>query len=132
MKLSRRGLTMIEVLIGSAFFLIIVAALFGVYIFSMDSVMRAQEINVVADDLADILEKSKSVAFSDLTTVFPDGAAIDMGIIGGLHLRDEAIVVTYPNGVDSDPLQMQVTVSWTSNKGKPRQETFKTIRTSRL
>lgn len=128
---TKKGLTLIEMMIVSAILVVAVLGLWAVFITSLTCINQAKEMNIAADDLKDVLEKIKNVAFSDITTVFPDGQAISSDVIGGFLLNNEAIVVSYPQGI-TNPLQIQVTITWTGKDQRNYSKTFSTVRTSML
>lgn len=131
MRNLNKGFTLLEVLVACAILVVAVLSLWAVYITSLNCVIQAREMNIAAFDLKDVLEKIKSVAFADVTTVFPDGAAVNPSLIGGFLLNNENVVVSYPQGI-TDPLEIQVAITWTGKDLRPYSKTLKTIRTSML
>jgi len=129
----KRGLTLVEVMVAAVFIIIAIIALLGVFTVSLNYISRARELHVATDDLKDVLEKIKSTAFVDITTVFPDDTAVPESVVGTFQLDDEVIIVNYPDGTADDPLEIEVTITWTGRAGgQTYSHTFKTLRTSML
>ena len=97
----------------------------------MNLTVEAQETTIATDDLKDVVEKIKSVAFSDIMLVFPDGAGVNPGDIGGFLLDNESIIVNYPS-LSADPLLIEVIIRWDSKRGGQRTITYSTLRTRML
>ena len=127
-RLGNKGLTIVELMIVSLIMVGMLVGIWGVMINSLSYIGLAREESVATDDLKDVMEKMRCVVFSDLFDVFPDGQSIDEDLIGGFLLNDEDIVVTYPQGVDADPLEVKVEVTWTRKTGGTRSLSMKTIR----
>lgn len=128
MKLTN-GLTLVELMIVSLILSVTIVALVLVFINALNQIALAREMSIAADDLSDCLEKMKTVSFANLTSQFPDSAAIAPALIGGFLLVNEAITVSYPQGVSVDPLEIKVEVTWSGKDGRTRSMAFKTIRT---
>ncbi|RKY42972.1 MAG: hypothetical protein DRP85_01200 [Candidatus Makaraimicrobium thalassicum] len=126
---NRKAFTLTELLLGAFVLLVVVLALWGIYGNSLNYVSRAKEVRIATDDLQDVMEKMQCVAFSDIKTLFPDGAAVNPAVIGGFVLNNESIVVRYTG---ADPLEIEVEISWTDNRGDPRSKVFRTIRTGSI
>ncbi len=128
----KKGLTLVEVMFTALILLFVLIASVAVFTISMRSITMAREVSLATDDLKDVLEKIRSVAFSDIITVFPDGEVLDLDIVGGAALTDEVVVVTYPHGTTADPLWIDATITWTNRHSGTRTYTFSTIRTRML
>ena len=97
------GFTLMEVLIAAAILVVAIIGLWGTFITSLNCIVQARELNIVADDFRDVFEKIKSTAYVDLPTVFPDGGTVGVAVLGELLLQNEVITVRYPNGM-TDPV----------------------------
>ncbi len=128
LKLTR-GLTLVELMIVSLILAVTIVALVVVFINALNQITLAREMSIAADDLSDCLEKMKTVSFANLTAQFPNGVAISSSLIGGFLLANEAIIVSYPNGVNVDPLEVKVEATWLGKDGRTRSMAFKTLRT---
>ncbi|MEW6008656.1 MAG: type II secretion system protein [Candidatus Omnitrophota bacterium] len=134
-KLSRKvtkGLTLVELLIVSLILAVTIVALVIVFINALNQINLAREMSIAAEDLSDVLEKMKTVSFANLTSQFPNGVAISASVIGGFLLNNEAIIVTYPQGISVDPLEIKVEATWLSKDSRIRSMAFKTLRVSVL
>ncbi len=129
---GKRGFTLAEVMVVSLVIMISVVALWRVYMVSLDLIIKAKELRVAADDLKDVFEKIRSVAFSDILDVFPDGGSVSPSVVGGFLLSDESIVVSYPDGTDANPLTIKVTITWTGKDGRVYTRSFYTMRAKEL
>lgn len=132
MRRSKKGFTLVELMIVSSVYIGIIVAIWGVLLGALNHAAMAREITVATDDLKDVMERIRSVAFPDITTQYPHNGTINGADIGGFILPDETITVRYPQGIDSDPLEVEVEVEWTSKNGQTVSRIIKTIRTRRL
>ena len=86
----------------------------------------AREENVATHDLMTAVEDIVCTPFSQVTVTYPDGQVVPK--FTRLHLRDELITVRYDNPA-ADPLVVSLTATWSDSKGRPRQETYRCVRT---
>jgi len=129
-KTINNGFTLVEMLIGICVLILVVLSLWGAYQNSIKYFIKAREIRIATDDLQDVMEKLHSVDFSGITGLFPDGSAVPGDLIGGLSLQGETIVVRYPGGSGTDPLVIEVEITWTGYYGESNNKVFRTVRTS--
>jgi len=132
MKQYKKGMTLVEVMVVAVCILVSIIALLSVFTMSLNFIVKAKELTIATDDLKDVLEKIRCTPFQDLAMVFPDGSSVNASAIGGFLLEDEDIVINYTNGETSDPLEIEVIVTWTSKNGTIFSRTFKTLRTRML
>jgi len=130
--LRKKALTLVELMLVSSILLVAILALWQVYIASLGLVIQAKEKNIAVDDSRDVLEKIRCTAFAAITANFPNGADVPAATIGGFLLRDERIQVTYPNGINADPLQINIVITWTGQDKRAYGETFRTLRSRGL
>ncbi|HDZ76774.1 MAG TPA: hypothetical protein ENH41_01655 [Candidatus Omnitrophica bacterium] len=129
------GFSLIEVMVASIVILVAVLALCRVFANFLNLTVQAKEITVATDDLKDTLEYIKCLPFSAITDSlaggFAHGDSVGSTIIGGFALgSSENIVVTYPQGINADPLEIKVEITWTGRGGRAYSQDFRTIRTS--
>ena len=131
---KKNAFSLLETVIVAGILVIVAVAVMGIFITSLNCMTQAKEISIATEDLKDVLEKIKSTPFAQLTdpSKFPDGANVGLNVIGGFLLSDENIVVSYPQGANADPLEIQVAITWTGKDKRSYSKTFNTIRTSRL
>ncbi|MBD3426308.1 MAG: prepilin-type N-terminal cleavage/methylation domain-containing protein [Candidatus Omnitrophica bacterium] len=132
MKMSRKGFTLIELMIVSSVYIGIIVAIWGVLLGALNHAAMAREITVATDDLKDVMERIRSVPFPDLTAEYPHNSTVSASEIGGFILQDESITVRYPQGTGADPLEVSLEATWTSKNGRTVSRIIKTIRTRRL
>ncbi|MFC1753188.1 Tfp pilus assembly protein FimT/FimU [Thermoproteota archaeon] len=151
--MKNRGVTLIELLIVTAILVSTIVSLWGTFITSYNCIVNSREFDIAADDLKDVFEKLKNVPFDSISEVFDSAPEIDASSnkiedgqdavsadrIGGFLLEGESIAVTYPQITSTvfvsnlpDPLEIEVTITWTAKTGNVRTKTMKTIRTSLL
>jgi type II secretory pathway pseudopilin PulG len=138
---SKKGFTLIEVMVTALLTTTAVAALLMVYINALNLIIQAKEMGIAYDDAKDVLEKMKSTAFNDIPRVgnFPDNTLVPASLVGGFSLPNEQIMVALKraDGTDlnvttsniPDPLLIEVTVSWRGKDGRNYSRIFQTIRT---
>ena len=124
-----KGLTLVELMIVSFVLAVTIGALLVVFANALNQIVLSKELSIATDDLRDSLEKLKATPFANLTTQYPDGSSIGSSVIGGFVLMNEVITVTYPNGINVDPLEVRVTVTWLSKDKRTRTQTFNTLLT---
>jgi type II secretory pathway pseudopilin PulG len=129
---SKQGLTFVELMVVAMILAVTITALTIIFINALTQINLAKEISIATDDLADCLEKMRTVSFANLVAQFPEATAINPALIGGFALLNETIVVRYPQGTSADPLEVSVTVTWTSKDGRTRSQVFRTLRTRML
>ncbi len=132
MKRSKKGFTLIELMIVSSVYIGIIVAIWGVLLGALNHAAMAREVTVATDDLKDIMERLRSIAFPDITVEYPHNSHVSASDIGGFLLPDEAITVRYPQGEGADPLEISAEVTWTSKNGRTLSRIIKTVRTRRL
>ncbi|MGB2661922.1 MAG: prepilin-type N-terminal cleavage/methylation domain-containing protein [Candidatus Omnitrophota bacterium] len=129
---SRRGFTIIELMITSAVLFVAVMGIWGAFFTSLNQIVLAREESIATDDMKDVMEKMRSTPFSYLTTVFPDGQAIDADLIGGYSLDSEVIRINYPQGTGVEPMEIEVEVTWVRKGGNTRTHTYRILRSRYL
>ena len=141
---THSGVTLMELLIVVTVLIVAILGLWATFITTLNSIIQAQELTVAADDLKDVFEKIMNVPFPQASRVFDQAAedtedgqdSVSAQAIGGFVLGNETITITYPQVASPtpvaslpDPLEISVTISWTSKVGRLLSKTMKTIRT---
>jgi prepilin-type N-terminal cleavage/methylation domain-containing protein len=132
MKRSKKGFTLIELMIVSSVYIGIIVAIWGVLLGALNHAGMAREVTIATDDLKDVMERMRSIAFPDITVEYPHNTQVSASDIGGFLLPSETITVRYPQGAGADPLEISVEIAWTSKNGRTLSRIMKTVRTRRL
>ena len=129
---SKRGSSLIEILLALALFVIAGVGITGSYMAMHDFSDYATKSMRAVSDLQALVEHVQSTAFQNVATVFPAGVA-DGGagkpyatLIGGYSLQNEQITVTYTSQT-ADRLEMTVTLSW-AHRTRTLTKVFSTVR----
>lgn len=125
----KKGLTIVEALFAVVILIIVLIPLLITYVNSYQAIALARELTIANDDAKDIMERIRALSFPNIVTTFPNNSVAPGSIAGFYVLPDEQVVITYPAGVNARPLVIEATVSWTTLKGTPRSETYRTTRT---
>ena len=135
MKLrTKKGMTLIEVLIAALIFSVALAALLQSIIAIVDIIDFSKDQSIAVSDLKNILERLRATPFDYITNDFPNGVVDgDVGdpytdIVGPYELSDEHITVSYANP-NADPLEIEATLSWLDKKGRSHNLSLSTFRT---
>lgn len=135
-NMERKSVTLVELMVAVVIIFIALVSLIGAFTASFSLAEQAKEISIATDDLEDTLEYIRTLPFSDITDPndggFNNGDTVNQTIIGGFLLEDEVITVSYPNGVDADPLEIQLVLTWNGRYGRNGSLTFRTVRASGL
>ena len=131
---NTKGMTLVEVMITTLVFVSAVVALGGAIISCVNLIDITREQDVAVTDLKNIMEKIRATPFDSITTQFPDGLTHGPGgdayanMLEGYSLTNEAITVSYAD-VSSDPLEILVTITWQSKRGRAYSASMATMRT---
>jgi type II secretory pathway pseudopilin PulG len=131
---SRRGLTLIEIVIAFGVLLIAVMSALSSQITSMRLMTQSRETAVAMSDLQGCMERlllvradQIPIAGSDFEIDQPVDAYTD------LHLTNEQIVPTYPGyvlgGTVPDPLPIVLTLTWNDPQGHARRLELSSMKT---
>lgn len=123
---------MVEIVCGITLLGLVLIPLMSIFTDVVRQVEIAKETTIATNDLKDVMEKIRTTALSHITTDYPDGAYIDENLLGAYLLDNEKIKVDYPNGVDANPLEILVTVTWKSIIGDTRTQRLSTLRSELL
>jgi len=126
-KKSEGGISLIEVTFAVAIISVGVSVLMSQLecSYKVNSVNR--ETNKAMAHLEAALEKVTNTPFSRITSDFPNGSDVYLGEIDNADLlRSEYVTVNYL-APDADPLQVSVTIQWTSFDGRQRTRSLATM-----
>lgn len=130
---SKRGLSLVELVIALFVFVIASAGVLSSYLSSSQLIQDATNQMRAVEDLGDLMEQIQATPYDDLLATFPtgvvDGGGTDYdGLVGGYTLQDQQIVVTYPSQT-TGRMEVLVTVSW-GFLGRAYTKSLSTVRTS--
>lgn len=123
------GFTMLEVMFGTLVLMISLLAAFTSQILSLNLVRSARDVNTATSELTAALEEVTTLTIDSIPTDYAPGAAIAK--YDGRVLRNESIVVTYPNfagGAVPNPLEVVVTINWTAWNGRASRLSLSTMK----
>jgi len=124
------GFSLLEVMYGTVVLMVCLLAAFTSQLLSLNLMRQASDMNTAASELTAAIEEVTVSAVDEIPGDFPAGAAI--AGYEGRALRDERVVVTYPNFVGVDiptPLEIRVTITWTGWNGRPASLSYSTMKT---
>ncbi len=130
---TRAGLCLVEVMVAIVVLLIATSAAFMSQLTSMRMVEQSREIGVAISDLEAAMDRVRTSSMDSLAvpgSTYEHDGSIDQ--YDDLHLRDQRIVVSYPEYVAGNdlpnPLRIVLTATWTDRRGGARFETLQTAR----
>ena len=128
------GFSLYELMLAVGVLLIAVLATLRSQASSMDLVQTTRETDTATSDLQAAMEQILLRSPDQIPIAgSPFEAGQPIAAYEGLHLRNERIVPTYPNyaggAVVPDPLQIQLTLTWSDHKTRPRTMQLATVRT---
>ena len=131
---NKSGFTLVEILISALIFTLALGVLSSSLITALHLIEVSRDRTIAISDLRDMMEEIRVTPFVDMLSVFPNsmvdgpGGSSYQSIVGGYSLNNEQIVVTYA-GMNSDPLEIMVNLSWLDKQGRAygvSASTFKT------
>ncbi|MCP5024239.1 MAG: hypothetical protein GY930_21020 [bacterium] len=113
--------------------LIVTSAAFMSQLISMRMVHQSRDVGVAISDLEAAMDQVRTSPIGSLAV---PGSTYEhdenIAQYDDLHLRDQRIVVSYPEYVQGnelpDPLRIVLTARWTNNRGAQRTESLQTAR----
>lgn len=127
-------MTLTEILLATVIILIAAVAIIQFYISSSGLSDINREESTAMTHLISMMEAIKCTPFSNIVVDFPDGVPDGTAsnsyatIVGGYELNGEQIVVSYVNP-SSDPLEINVGLTWQDRRGTSRTKYLVTKRT---
>lgn len=123
------GVSLIEVIVAVAIITLGVTVLMAQLEASFKITSVNRETNKAMAHLQAGLEKVISTPFNNIVGTYPNGSSVDQGNIESEDLMDgEYMTVTYVDE-NADPLEITMTVYWTSFDGRARSRSLTTMRT---
>jgi type II secretory pathway pseudopilin PulG len=128
------GFSLYELMLAIGVLLIAVLATLRSQASSMDLVQTTRETDTATSDLQAAMEQILLRSPDQIPIAgSPYAAGQPIAAFTDLHLHDERLVPTYPNYAGGtsvpDPLQIQLTLSWSDYKGRARTLRIATTRT---
>ncbi len=120
---------MLEVMFGTLVLTISLLAAFTSQLLSFNLVRTARDVNTATSELTAALEEVITPNIDAIPGQFAPGAAIAK--YQGRALRDQRVVVTYPNfagGAVPNPLEVVVTIQWTAWNGRAATQSLSTLK----
>lgn len=124
------GFSLLEVMYGTVVLMVCLLAAFTSQLLSLNLMRQARDMNTAASELSAAIEEVTVPSVDEIPTLFAPGAAIAK--YEGRALRDERVVVTYPNFVGAtlpNPLEIRVTINWTGWNGRAGSLSYSTMKT---
>ncbi|MBL8801321.1 MAG: hypothetical protein JNN27_04950 [Planctomycetes bacterium] len=124
------GFSLLEVMYGTVVLMVCLLAAFTSQLLSLNLMRQARDVNTAASELTAAIEEVTAPSVDEIPVTYAAGAAIAR--YEGRALRDERVVVTYPNfggGSVPTPLEIRVTINWTGWNGRPGSLTYSTMKT---
>ena len=119
---NKKGFTLIETMIVALIFFVAIFALGALFASCLALITQSREIDIATNDIKNVMEKMRSLAFPQITVSFPDGAAVP----GAYLLRNEVVTVTYPSA-SVNLLEIRVRARWTGRDQQAHEQAFKTM-----
>jgi len=108
---TRHGFTLVELMVAIFVLALGVAGALNFFVGSAAAVHYAEDLTTAYVHLEYVLEEMKT--YEELSAITANDWNTWAAGKGLNDLPDEAFSVSYPGGTDADPLQIQVSVSWT-------------------
>lgn len=124
-----RGISLVELMIAVSVIAVGAMALMAQLEASHKITTVNRETNKAVAHMQAMMEKVISVPFSDIVRTYPNGTIVYAGQSGlGDPMDGEYFRIEYADAA-ADPLQITVTVYWTSFDGRMRTRSLTTMRT---
>ena len=124
---------MLELMIGAAVLIVALVGLIAAYTGCFSLNESARNLTIAINDAQCVIEEIRDRnLISNITQEdWTNWAQTDPPDGGGCNaLGDELILVNYPSGINADPLEIVVMVTWT-DRGRPRNTQLVTLLTER-
>jgi prepilin-type N-terminal cleavage/methylation domain-containing protein len=126
-KKTKQGLTLLELMVAVFIVVIAIIPAYQLFIGGLNLDNQSREICLAAMAASSVMEKIRGINFATLTTTL--NGTINLTYAGGPLLRNETVMVSYPNGTAGDPLNITIIVNWTSRSRRMISNDFHTSRT---
>lgn len=128
---ARSGFSLLELMIAVVLLTFGVLSAFYGQISSLNLLRAARERNTAMSDLEACMETILAEPLADIPGSFPGGTPV--AAFTALHLDAQQVVPTYPGyagaGPVPEPLEIQVTVTWSDWRGRPQTIRLASVRT---
>jgi hypothetical protein len=117
-------------LVAIVILLIAVAGALSTQMEALDLLHDSEETSTAMVDLQTVMEEILLRIPDEIPGAFPEGVAID--VLDNVKLQDEVVTPEYPawdfGGVVPDPLEVRLTINWSSHRGQPRSLSLSTMK----
>ncbi|MFT4541936.1 MAG: prepilin-type N-terminal cleavage/methylation domain-containing protein [Planctomycetota bacterium] len=128
---SRRGMSLIEVMIAIGVLVVAVMSAVSSQITSMNLMTTSRESNRAMSELQSAMERVLLDLPDQIPVNYPEDTPVEF--YSGLNLQNEVIVPSYPTlvAIDDipDPLPIVLTITWRDYGARPRSLTLATMKT---
>ncbi len=128
---GEKGITLLEILFSVFIAAMILIGVIEAILYLTALTTSNKTRTLVFHDVQVTMERIGGVSLSDLSTQFPNGAALSgsfvANVLGGYKLPSEVITVSYPSGITSNPREVRIIGQW-NEKGQAKNVTMKTFR----
>jgi Tfp pilus assembly protein PilV len=106
---GQRGFTVVEALISLSILLISITGTLSLFTIGFKNLAMPQNMTAATNIARAKVEEIKDTSFELITTYFPEGT---YPIESTLIPEGATLSISYPDGVEANPLALSVTVSW--------------------
>lgn len=117
---------MVELMVALAVFIVMAMAVGGALLATNQLSEQDEEYRVAMMDLQSVMETINGMAFNDIVTTYPDGHLFTE--FYDLNLPSESLSVDYPDPTATNPLQIDLTVTWRGHDGLQKRATLSGLR----
>ena len=126
LPMNRRGFTLVELLVAAGVFVVMAMAVGGLLLTTGELSENDEETRIAALDLGTVMETINGLPFDDIVTTYPDGLSVPS--FYDLNLRNETLTVSYTDPAASNPLEINLQVTWKSSQGPQKSRTLHGMR----
>ena len=113
---NQKGFTLFEVMFGVVIAMLILVVVIQALLYLTATNSSNKKRLQVFHDVQATMERITGTAFINLTTTFPNNqtlpSAFVTNVLGGYKITGESIIVSYPGGTNTNPMEVLVTGSW--------------------
>jgi type II secretory pathway component PulJ len=133
-KRSQQGITLVEILVATLIFCVALTGVLGSMVAISDLIDLSKDTTTATVHLKNMMERVLMTSFATMLTRFPNGTVDGpvtnpyASVVGGYNLTNEHITALYAN-MSTDPLEINVFLSWSDKKGRGRNISMSTFKT---